>query len=192
MSVAIGPFALATASGGSQNTAVGVQALKQLTTGVNNVAMGQGALIAATTASTNVGIGTAAGNTLTTGSTNTLVGVLSGRAITAGNNHTAVGYNAGQSGASVNNITAVGTGVKVSVAGGIAIGIDSSGAVATSSAQDQAVIGTGLTTLSVGNPGGGQGSWKLGKRIAGAVSLDSAHYIEVMIDGTVCKILVST
>jgi hypothetical protein len=38
----------------------------------------------------------------------------------------------------------------------------------------------------------GAGVWKLGKFVSGAVTLDGANYIEVDIDGTIRKILVST
>jgi hypothetical protein len=45
--------------------------------------------------------------------------------------------------------------------------------------------------LKTGDPGGGAGEWKLGVFTAGAVSLDTANYVEVSIGGAVRKLLVA-
>lgn len=42
--------------------------------------------------------------------------------------------------------------------------------------------------IATSDPGSGQGVWQLGKRVAGAVALDAANYIEVKIDGVVVKL----
>lgn len=39
------------------------------------------------------------------------------------------------------------------------------------------------------DPGAGAGAWKLGQVTAGAVALDAANYVEVMIDGSIVKLL---
>lgn len=43
--------------------------------------------------------------------------------------------------------------------------------------------------LKTGNPGAGAGTWKLGTVQAGAVTLDTANYVEVDIGGSVVKLL---
>lgn len=43
------------------------------------------------------------------------------------------------------------------------------------------------TTIRTGDPGGGQGEWKLGKRVASSVSLNGSEYVEVMVDGQLLK-----
>ena len=45
--------------------------------------------------------------------------------------------------------------------------------------------------VKTGDPGGGAGEWRLGSFTAGAVTLDSANYVEVSIGGTVRKLLVA-
>ncbi len=42
--------------------------------------------------------------------------------------------------------------------------------------------------ITTSDPGTGVGRWKLGKKKAGAVALDAANFIEVMIDGVVVKL----
>lgn len=42
--------------------------------------------------------------------------------------------------------------------------------------------------ISTGDPGSGKGVWMLGKKIAGAVALDAANYVEVKIDGVPVKL----
>lgn len=44
-------------------------------------------------------------------------------------------------------------------------------------------------TLSSADPGAGAGAWKLGKVRVGAVALDVANYVEVMVDGVLVKLL---
>jgi hypothetical protein len=46
-----------------------------------------------------------------------------------------------------------------------------------------------LNGFTAGDPGAGSGLWRMGKVIAGAVALDGANYVEVMIDGAIVKIL---
>lgn len=46
--------------------------------------------------------------------------------------------------------------------------------------------------LKTADPGAGAGTWKLGTFVAGAVTLDTANYVEVDIGGTIRKLLVST
>mgnify|MGYP000882268493 CR=1 FL=1 len=41
-------------------------------------------------------------------------------------------------------------------------------------------------------PGGAAGEWRLGKKTAGAVALDATNYVEVLIDGVIVKLLIST
>lgn len=45
--------------------------------------------------------------------------------------------------------------------------------------------------IKTGDPGAGAGEWRLGTFAAGAVTLDTANYVEVSIDGTVRKLLVA-
>lgn len=42
--------------------------------------------------------------------------------------------------------------------------------------------------ITTADPGSGVGKWRLGTRIAGAVALDAAHFVEVKIGGTVVKL----
>lgn len=52
---------------------------------------------------------------------------------------------------------------------------------------------TTATTVATGDPGSGSGAWKLGKLITGAVSAPlTTKYVQVMIDGTLCKLTVGT
>lgn len=43
--------------------------------------------------------------------------------------------------------------------------------------------------ISTSDPGSGQGQWKLGQVVAGAVALDAANYVEVDIGGSIVKLL---
>jgi hypothetical protein len=123
------------------------------------------------------------------GARQTLVGVNTGAATaTQRNDIVCLGY---QATVNANNTVAIGSGASASAAGAIAIGMDSAGTSAASATADLAVLGTALTALKVGNPGGGQGAWMLGTFRAGAVGLDAANYVEVKIDGTVRKLLVA-
>jgi len=49
----------------------------------------------------------------------------------------------------------------------------------------------GSDGISTTDPGGGDGKWKLGKITAGAVALDAANYVEVMIDSVLVKLLIA-
>ena len=44
------------------------------------------------------------------------------------------------------------------------------------------------TTVRTGDPGNGQGEWRLGTAIAGLVGLDTTKHVEVMIDGVLTKL----
>lgn len=44
------------------------------------------------------------------------------------------------------------------------------------------------TTIRTGDPGSGQGEWRLGTAIAGLVGLDTTRHVEVMIDGVLTKL----
>lgn len=46
--------------------------------------------------------------------------------------------------------------------------------------------------VTTGNPGSGQGAWKLGTVQAAAVALDAAHYVETTINGVVVKLAIVT
>lgn len=215
---AVGARSLFTATGTADidySTALGYQALggsgSALLTAGLNTALGAEALMTNTSGTHNTAAGYRAGYfgvVAFTGSRDLFLGALASPSIAGVNDAIAIGYNAqvGRaasgiaigSGASAGGLAttgvggiAIGHGASVSGSGAIAIGRDSAGTAAVSGTTDRAVIGTTLTSLQVGDPGGGSGAWKLGKYLTGTVALDTAHYLEVLIDGTVRKLLVA-
>lgn len=172
----------------ASNTTLGLGAGDTISGGVSNTCIGNLAGTALSSGVTNTVVGAAAAPTLNIGGTNTLIGAACDAADGNTNNAVALGYQS----VVASNATALGAGTIASAAGSIAIGRDSTGAAALAGAVNGAVIGTALTTLSVGNPGGGAGAWMLGIFRAGAVALDAANYVEISIGGVVRKLLVST
>ena len=161
---------------GGSNTGLGFDALRLNITGSFNTGVGGGAL-RATTGSANTAIGTSA-LTGSTGNFNTAIGKDAGVNSTSGSNQTFVGRAAAQSNSTprnrvtalgdsalVNgdNATALGAGTLAGAAGAVAIGLDSSGASATTTTANEFVLGTanhrykmpGLPTV---NPGVGTGT----------------------------------
>lgn len=107
-SVAIGSFALMSATTGGANTAVGSNALRSLTTGSSNTAVGDGALYTAVTATGCTAVGNIALQ-FATGVSNTAVGDGALAALTTGVANTALGLSAGAAATTMNNAVMVGT-----------------------------------------------------------------------------------
>jgi hypothetical protein len=144
---------------GSWNTAVGYNSLMSASGGATAVGWGAGQ-----NASGQYGcyFGYAVG-TGVTGANNTMVGTLSGNspAGTAANittsavGQTLLGFQTGQASTTqVNYITCLGYQTTAGAAGVVAIGVDHTGASATSSTQDEIVLGTTLHGLRLGNTAG--------------------------------------
>jgi hypothetical protein len=210
--LAVGRQSLSYANGAWRNVAIGQQAMLSATTaiecvvigdqagyafldGVGLTVVGRQALMDATgSGMTAIGYqagrqpGGDSGNTTTTAVQQTLIGYQAGQSSTTQQNSVvAIGYRALVGGA---HATAIGCDARALAAGAIAIGRDSTGQFSSTSVQDEAVIGTGLTSLKVGDPGGGQGAWMLGKYLAASVTLDTAHYVDVKIDGVQYRLAV--
>jgi hypothetical protein len=94
---AIGTFALANNSSGTNNTASGYQAGYSNTTGAQNSSFGQSALLLNTTGSANTALGYASLNSNTTASKNTAVGYQAGYTAATSTGNTFLGYQAGYS-----------------------------------------------------------------------------------------------
>jgi hypothetical protein len=113
--VAVGPSALATATGintataigssaseyntGNGNTAIGYYALRGPSTGtvngMGNTAVGNGSLKNLTTSNNSTALGASSGQNITTGGNNTMIGASAGSAMTTNSNNTLIGVNAG-------------------------------------------------------------------------------------------------
>lgn len=155
-SVAVGDLCMFSgAAGGGQNVGVGASALYGCLTG-QNVAAGFQALFSACGA-VNTAIGYQALRSAT-GDTNVAIGGSAGykpnnvtaNATTSGSSQTLVGYQTGQASTTqVSYITALGYRARVTAAGGVAIGTDSGGAGALSTAANEIALGTAnhLTTI---------------------------------------------
>lgn len=86
--------------------------------------------------------------------------------------------------------TGTGVGGKVLVATAAAGSSGSTENALTNRAEwDSAGLFWTYAGLKTGDPGAGAGTWKLGTVQAGAVTLDTANYVEVDIGGTVVKLL---
>ena len=207
--VALGAYALAgvttqsdnvgvgasSVAGGARNVGVGHQALQSISVN-DTVALGYRALDSNTTGTGNTAVGFEAGGTngiadpITTGSNNTFIGYQTRLAASAQRSGaTCVGAASSVDG---DNATTLGFSTSAGAAGAIAIGRDSAGTSAATATADEAALGTALTSLKVGDPGGGQGAWMLGQYKTAAVTLDTANYIEVKIDGTLRKLAIVT
>lgn len=144
-SVAVGNTALAALSTGTANAAIGYFAMPVATTGSSNAAVGYEALFGIVGGSQHVGIGAFAGQNATSCNYTTSVGYGSGPtgntdgATCIGNIATVTGINA----------TAIGYGATAGAAGAVAIGRDHAGTSATTSTQDEFVLGTALHTVRV-------------------------------------------
>jgi hypothetical protein len=147
---------------GSSNTNLGDNQSGQLS-GTANVVIGDSAGQSMRGASRCTFVGAAAGNSNISG-INTMLGYQAGYspaalgttyATTTGTGQTLIGYQTGQavvSATAPNYITCLGYYTTVGAAGGVAIGTDHTGAGATTSVQDQIVLGTtNHTTLFPGN-----------------------------------------
>ena len=113
--VAVGPSALAAATGintatavgnsaseyntGNGNTAIGYYALRGPNTGTvngnGNTAVGNGSLKNLTTSTNSTALGASSGQNITTGGNNTMIGASAGSAMTTNSNNTLIGVNAG-------------------------------------------------------------------------------------------------
>lgn len=153
--VAIGMFS-GNRNRGLHNVAVGFESFVENTTGNDNVAIGYQALSRSTTPSSNTGIGAQSMRFVSTGGQNVGVGWRTLYSTTTGSNNTAIGYSA--------NVTTA------SAVGNILLG-----AFATTSSNNQFVVGSSSVN-------------------AGAVITQtntSSKYWQVVINGTTQKILLA-
>ena len=153
--VAIGMFS-GNRNRGLRNVAVGFESFVENTTGNDNVAIGYQALSRSTTPSSNTGIGAQSMRFVSTGGQNVGVGWRTLYSTTTGSNNTAIGYSA--------NVTTA------SAVGNILLG-----AFATTSSNNQFVVGSSSVN-------------------AGAVITQtntSSKYWQVVINGTTQKILLA-
>jgi hypothetical protein len=212
----IGSLAGGNITSGGDNTVIGYNAALALTTGTSSTAVGSGALAAATTSSYNTAVGFQSLGSAT-GTNNTALGKWAGANVISGHDNVHIGANAYplsggagpaqvgvvQIGASTvtdnSYTTALGYTTKAQALGATAIGVDSTGLGAVTSTQDEMKLGTGLTTVYAGKDirtaqpsANGAGKWQLGKVIAAASALDTANYLEVLVDGVVKKVALVT
>ena len=151
----LGPDALAALTEGSQVYAIGQNAAAQLATASHVVAIGGAALYSLTTGGENTAIGGNAGFNATTGTGNTFIGKGAGFTTTTGSEQVAIGYNAvclpaaaaataiGTASEAGNYLaTAVGAYTKALHIGSVAIGVDNTYAGATTTANNDFVLGT--------------------------------------------------
>lgn len=108
--------------------------------------------------------------------------------------HATCGYGADSTGVSLRlaggSGTGTGDGGKVYIATAAAGPSGSDENLLTDRAEwDTAGLFWTYGAIKTGNPGAGAGTWKLGTVQAGAVTLDTANYVEVDIGGTVVKLL---
>jgi hypothetical protein len=190
--VALGAAAGQNIVNSNRNTFVGYRSGNAMVSGSTNTFVGAEASPLAQYSSANVVVGALSGSAMVNAFNNTIIGRSAGTALVNTFNNTFVGNGAGNL-CNGNHNTAIGSGAGPSAAGlvgTIAIGRDSTGTAALSTANDLAVIGTTLTTLKVGTvAGSGSGAWALGIRVAQASStLDTTQYISVKVDGTVYKL----
>ncbi len=109
--VALGPFALNSATSSSYNTAVGFWALEGSTVISNsgfNTAVGYRALASSTLANNNTAMGYSAGAKELAGIQNVFLGSLAGQSQSSGNSNVYVGYGAGQAGTTAFGNTCIG------------------------------------------------------------------------------------
>lgn len=137
-----------TVTGGNM-TAIGSQALI-VSTGQHETAVGSFALGQQTTGNDNCVIGYSAGWNVIAGTQNTFVGSLADNSATAVDTTgaTGVGYNVGHQ---ANYTTTLGSGCSATAAGAIAIGVDHTGAAASSGTQDVIALGTSNHILQLSN-----------------------------------------
>ena len=169
---AIGQAALNLLVNGQWNTAVGRNALTKHDHGNANTALGWAALasLAGSSQDENTAVGAEAMNLQTTGQYNTAVGCKAlGNQATGANSNTAIGHQALEvaSGggntalgkdASIalttnNYTTALGYHTACSADGAVAIGTDHTGAGASSSTQDEIMLGTSNHTVNIPTTG---------------------------------------
>lgn len=149
--------------GGSQLVAIGYQAGRGGGFGgiaigygagnsgmINSVIIGNGAMPSPGAYSTALGT-TAGGGVVNATAVNTFIGGYSGygatgpgtNKVTTGTGNTFVGYDtAPTSSSQISYATAIGHGVHVGASGAVAIGVDHTGAAATTTTQDQFMLGT--------------------------------------------------
>lgn len=108
-SIAIGPLAMGSSVGASNNVAIGNSTLCQVQT-LNNVAVGNSALRFMTTGACNVALGAGTGGDLDSGSNNTFVGFCAGQFVFSGSRNTWIGSLAGTTtmGETSNNTVLIG------------------------------------------------------------------------------------
>lgn len=150
--IGIGSATNQTLTTGNSNIAIGSSALTALTTTGGNISIGGSSLSAATTAANNVVVGYQAGVTATpanatiAGSQNVFLGYQAGSVHAFDpNNAIAIGYQA-----LVDfNAIAIGSGVIAHGNGAVAIGVDHTGAAASTTTQDEIKLGTASHTVNI-------------------------------------------
>jgi len=118
---------------GFHNTADGFQALLSTTTGNHNTANGDSALESNTSGNDNTADGAHSLTSNTIGSGNTVLGFNAGNSVTTANNVICIGENV--AGANVSNSCFIGNIFGATSAGGIAVFIDSSGRLGTTTSS---------------------------------------------------------
>lgn len=93
--VGIGVNSLLSVTTGDHNIGIGFQTARTITTGIKNLALGNSSLYSNTTGSYNISLGDNAGYHITTGPENTIIGFEAGRNLTEGTENTSLGYQSG-------------------------------------------------------------------------------------------------
>lgn len=139
---------------GSWNEAMGNEAQRDITSGNDNVAIGRRAQNSITTGNGNVGIGS---------QVQYCVGVSTANRLITASHQVCIGYQSGQSSPTqadylttigalskgTINATAIGAKASAGGVGSIAIGCDSAGTGASTTAQDEIALGTALHTTKI-------------------------------------------
>lgn len=150
---AVGLSALGANTTGDHNTVIGANALLANTVGNYNSAVGYGALLANTAAEYNSAVGSYALTANTTGGNNNAVGHNAMALNTTGSNNSAVGENALHANTVQNYATGLGANTVATANGAVAIGVDNTGAGATTAVANEIALGTALhTTKLLGTP----------------------------------------
>jgi hypothetical protein len=152
---AVGHYAQAAITTGAQNTAIGLFAQSKATTGGYNTAAGAYAQRNLVSAGMCTAVGYYAQYSVTSGYYNTAVGYYAQHGTTTGAYNTALGYNAQRTNITGRYNLALGAAAGyhasqgTALDGTVAIGTDSSGAGAYTTASNQIVLGTSMHTTNI-------------------------------------------
>ena len=169
------------AGGAIEDVCIGYRA-GNVDTGGYNVYIGCEAGAYATT-----GVNTMVGNNA--GNTGALTGTQGAYATTTGTGQTLIGNTAGQNTASVlNYITCLGAGTQCGASGAVSIGVDHTGAGATTSTQDAIQLGTTNHTVNYAGSNTASGATVSSPTLGAAAQLaqtsrDAVAYLQILVAG---------